>query len=133
MKFSAAIAVLAAATGVAAFAPSPTYSRQGTSLFASNGLLKKQTGQSSLDPAVLSRYNELPFPDDKVLAEYVWVDADGNCRSKTRTLAKSKVCWIALLLHPLLTNGDSFLTSLLCSRSSTHTGCLGRVSSQVEL
>lgn len=91
MKFSAAIAVLAAASGAAAFAPAPTYSRQGTSLFASQGILKKQTGQSSLDPAVIDRYNALPFPDDKILAEYVWVDADGNTRSKTRTLPKSKV------------------------------------------
>lgn len=91
MKFSAAIAIVAAASGATAFAPSPSFSRQGTSLYASDGLMKKQTGQSSLDPAVIDRYNALPFPDDKVLAEYVWVDADGNCRSKTRTLPKSKV------------------------------------------
>jgi len=91
MKFCAAIAVIAAATGAAAFAPAPSQGRAGTSLFASQGILKKQTGQSSLDPTVIDRYNALPFPDDKVLAEYVWVDADGNCRSKTRTLPKSKV------------------------------------------
>lgn len=92
MKFSAALAVIAAASGASAFAPAPIYSRQGTSLFASDGIMKKQTGQSSLDPAVIARYNALPFPDDKILAEYVWIDAEGNTRSKTRTLEKHKVC-----------------------------------------
>ena len=53
-------------------------------------LMSTQTGQSSLDPAVISKYDALPFPEDKVLAEYVWVDADGNTRSKTRTLDAKK-------------------------------------------
>lgn len=39
---------------------------------------------------VIDRYYNLPFPNDKVLAEYVWVDAVGSCRSKTRTLPASK-------------------------------------------
>jgi hypothetical protein len=93
MKFSsAAVALLAAASGASAFCPAPTSSRRPTtSLFASDVILKKQTGYSSLDPAVIARYNALPFPDDKILAEYVWVDADGNTRSKTRTLDKHKV------------------------------------------
>lgn len=39
---------------------------------------------------VIDRYYNLPFPPDKVLAEYVWVDALGSCRSKTRTLPASK-------------------------------------------
>jgi glutamine synthetase len=43
-----------------------------------------------LDPAVIDKYQSLGFPADKVLAEYVWVDADGNTRSKTRTLPASK-------------------------------------------
>jgi glutamine synthetase len=92
MKFSsAAVALLAAASGASAFCPAPTSSRRPTtSLFASDVILKKQTGYSSLDPAVIARYNALPFPDDKILAEYVWVDADGNTRSKTRTLDKHK-------------------------------------------
>jgi glutamine synthetase len=93
MKFSsAAVALVAAASGASAFCPAPTSSRRPTtSLFASDVILKKQTGYSSLDPAVIARYNALPFPDDKILAEYVWVDADGNTRSKTRTLDKHKV------------------------------------------
>jgi hypothetical protein len=34
----------------------------------------------------------LPMSDpDLILAEYVWVDAVGNTRSKTRTLPLSKV------------------------------------------
>lgn len=61
-----------------------------------SGVLGKTTGQSSLDPAVIERYNSLPFPTDSVLAEYVWVDAVGNTRSKTRTLPASKVRLLAL-------------------------------------
>lgn len=52
--------------------------------------MKDQTGQSAMDPAVISKYDALPFPTDKVLAEYVWVDAVGNTRSKTRTLEAKK-------------------------------------------
>jgi len=55
-----------------------------------SGVLGKTTGKSSLDPAVIERYNSLPYPDDTILAEYVWVDADGNTRSKTRTLPAAK-------------------------------------------
>lgn len=87
MKFSCAIAFLALAMEASAFAPA-TQQRQSTSLA---GTLSKATGQSALDPAVIAKYSSLPFPTDKVLAEYVWVDAEGNTRSKTRTLPQSKV------------------------------------------
>jgi glutamine synthetase len=60
-------------------------------------VLKSQTGQSSLDPAVIAKYDSLPFPEGKVLAEYVWVDAVGNTRSKTRTLPASKAANINTL------------------------------------
>jgi glutamine synthetase len=53
--------------------------------------LSKVTGQSQLDPAVIARYSDLPFPAGVILAEYVWVDAVGNTRSKTRTLPAAKV------------------------------------------
>jgi glutamine synthetase len=53
-------------------------------------ILEAETGRSQLDPAVIARYNALPFPEDMVLAEYVWVDAVGNTRSKTRTLPAKK-------------------------------------------
>ena len=53
-------------------------------------VLKPTTGRSQLDPSVIDRYSALPYPSDKILAEYVWIDADGNCRSKTRTLPPSK-------------------------------------------
>ena len=43
-----------------------------------------------LDPAVVERFNSLPFADNKVLAEYVWVDDKGELRSKTHTLAADK-------------------------------------------
>jgi len=88
MKFSAGILVLAGASQILAFAPSAV--NQRTSTTALNSILNKQTGQSALDPAVIQRYNDLPFPKDTILAEYVWVDADGNTRSKTRTLPAAK-------------------------------------------
>jgi hypothetical protein len=53
--------------------------------------LNRETGKSQLDPTVYERYTSLPFPPDLVLAEYVWVDAVGNLRSKTRTLPVAKV------------------------------------------
>jgi glutamine synthetase len=59
------------------------------------GVLVRETGKSQLDPAVLDRFNALPFPKDQVLAEYVWLDADGNTRSKTRTLPAKKVREVA--------------------------------------
>jgi hypothetical protein len=90
MKFTSAIALLACATSSLAFAPTLSFQRQTTSLNA--GVLAPTTGTSSLDPAVIDKYNALPFPADSILAEYVWCDAVGNTRSKTRTLPKSKVC-----------------------------------------
>lgn len=87
MKFSA-ISLLLAVSGASAFAPQAFSAPKQTALNAE--LMKAQTGQSSLDPAVIAKYNDLPFPSDQVLAEYVWVDAVGNTRSKTRTLDASK-------------------------------------------
>mmetsp|Transcript_20055 Transcript_20055/g.28536 ORF Transcript_20055/g.28536 Transcript_20055/m.28536 type:complete len:428 (-) Transcript_20055:164-1447(-) len=98
MKFSSALLGVLAVTTVAAFAPSsPLFvSRRGvvspshTSSSIQMTVLKQETGRSQLDPAVIDRYNSLPFPPDKILAEYVWIDAKANCRSKTRTLPASK-------------------------------------------
>merc|ERR1719171_1281682 len=42
-----------------------------------------------LDTAVLDRYMSLPV-DSKIQAEYLWIDAVGDVRSKCRTVAKSK-------------------------------------------
>ena len=89
MKFTAAVALLACAVQTSAFTPFATNARHGSALTAQ--ILGRQTGQSPLDPAVIQRYKDLPFPADTILAEYVWVDADGNTRSKTRTLPASKV------------------------------------------
>jgi glutamine synthetase len=76
---------------VMAFAPSqPKASfatRSSTSLFV---VLESTTGQAQLDPIVLERYASLPYPVEKILVEYVWVDAVGATRSKTRTLPTSK-------------------------------------------
>jgi len=60
-------------------------------------LLPKQTGKSALDPAVIAKYDALPFPEESIMAEYVWVDADGNTRSKTRTLTPDKAEAVANL------------------------------------
>ena len=86
MKFSTALIALASASSAMAFAP---VSVQQTSS-ALNSMLTKTTGQSSLDPAVIARYDALAYPEDQILAEYVWVDAIGNTRSKTRTLPAAK-------------------------------------------
>jgi Glutamine synthetase, beta-Grasp domain len=88
MKFTATLLLVAASQYASAFAPSFTASRPAS--MALNSVLTKVTGRSSLDPAVIARYDALPFPADTVLAEYVWVDAAGNTRSKTRTLPAAK-------------------------------------------
>jgi len=46
---------------------------------------------ASMDPAVVKAYADIPKPDDKIQAEYCWIDAVGAVRSKTRTLPKSKL------------------------------------------
>ncbi len=48
-------------------------------------VLSKQTGVSSLDPRVIAKFDSLA-PSDRVIVEYVWVDAVGNLRSKARSL-----------------------------------------------
>jgi|AntRauTorckE5430_2_1112549.scaffolds.fasta_scaffold02809_5 glutamine synthetase len=85
MKLSIALS-LSAISATSAFAPTSVAPRSSTSL---NVLLPKLTGQSALDPSVIARYDALAFPE-KILAEYVWVDAVGNTRSKTRTLTPDK-------------------------------------------
>lgn len=87
MKLSVAI-LSAAISAAAAFAPSRSSS--SSSLLRMVNHLEIQTGRSQLDTAIVDRFNSLPYPDDKILAEYVWVDAKGECRSKTRTLPPSR-------------------------------------------
>jgi len=94
MKYSAAVVFLAATCASAFHSPAAlTCSSQSSAL--QMAVLSSQTGKSSLDPAVIDKYNALPFPSDQILAEYVWVDAVGNTRSKTRTLLASKIKTIA--------------------------------------
>jgi glutamine synthetase len=89
MKFTAAL-IISAATSQQALAFAPTTPGSRPVFTTLNSVLTKVTGRSSLDPAVIARYDALPFPSDTILAEYVWVDADGNTRSKTRTLPAAK-------------------------------------------
>jgi glutamine synthetase len=89
MKLSTGIlGVIAAFGSVSAFSPTAFTARRGTSLQMT--LLSTQTGRASLDADVVERYASLPYPKDKILAEYVWADAVGNLRSKTRTLHPKK-------------------------------------------
>ena len=56
MKFTAGIALLACASSTLAFAPQ-SFQRANTALNAGpDSLLSKKTGQSSLDPAVIAKY-----------------------------------------------------------------------------
>jgi len=92
------IARLAALGSVAAFSPSSSHhSARPTTALRMVSQLEIQTGKSQLDTAVIERFNSLPYPDDKILAEYVWVDAKGECRSKTRTLPASRAKAVATL------------------------------------
>eukprot|EP00522_Entomoneis_paludosa_P002267 CAMPEP_0172471436 /NCGR_PEP_ID=MMETSP1065-20121228/67813_1 /TAXON_ID=265537 /ORGANISM="Amphiprora paludosa, Strain CCMP125" /LENGTH=415 /DNA_ID=CAMNT_0013229531 /DNA_START=412 /DNA_END=1659 /DNA_ORIENTATION=- len=86
MKFST-ICLLSLASYATAFAPMAPSAKTGSAL---QSVLKPTTGQSQLDPSVIDKYSALPYPDDLIMAEYVWVDAEGNTRSKTRTLPSKK-------------------------------------------
>ena len=89
MKLSS-LAILALATTAHAFSPSslttPKQRTMTSSPLSMVAPLNIQTGISQLDHDVIDRFSSLPYPPNKALAEYVWVDAAGNCRSKTRTL-----------------------------------------------
>ena len=96
MKMKLSLAIFVAASSTAnAFSPSPQKVHRSSALSAEP--LPMVTGISPLDPNVIAKYDALPFPDEKILAEYVWVDAVGNTRSKTRTLPSSKAESIASL------------------------------------
>jgi glutamine synthetase len=55
-----------------------------------NKPMDRVTGKSSMDVGVLDRYMNLD-QFGKIQAEYVWIDADGKTRSKSRTLDKATV------------------------------------------
>lgn len=86
MKLSVSL-LAASVIGASAFSTPGSFSRPSTAL---NTILTKKTGSSPLDPAVIAKYDALSFPEDSILAEYVWVDAKGETRSKTRTLPAAK-------------------------------------------
>lgn len=50
------------------------------------------TNTAAMDKAVLRRYLELPQPDDKFMATYIWIDGTGeNLRGKCRILDISTI------------------------------------------
>jgi len=89
MRFTLASIAALAGSAIAFQRPMPT--GRSSTMTALQSALQRETGRSQLDPAVIQRYNDLPFPEDIILAEYVWVDAVGKTRSKTRTLPAKKV------------------------------------------
>lgn len=91
MKFTHVALLLSLGSASAFMGPTAGSGRTSSALGSIKNLLETRTGRSQLDPAVVDRFSQLPFPEDKILAEYVWVDAVGNTRSKTRTLPAKKV------------------------------------------
>ena len=73
--------------GAGAFAP-----RHGLRqpLTPAKALLSQQTGESPTNTAVLERFLALPNLAPCVQCEYIWIDADGKTRSKTRTVEAKK-------------------------------------------
>ena len=92
MTFPSVIAALALGSA-SAFTPirsaSPRILRK-TAVNMGTGLLGANTGTAALDPAMVQKYSSIPQPSETVMAEYVWLDAVGNTRSKTRTLPPKK-------------------------------------------
>mmetsp|Transcript_12011 Transcript_12011/g.23932 ORF Transcript_12011/g.23932 Transcript_12011/m.23932 type:complete len:405 (+) Transcript_12011:106-1320(+) len=66
----------------------PTASDKLVGLERATEILPATSGASAFDANIISKFTSLRelLPEDLILAEYVWVDAAGNCRSKTRTL-----------------------------------------------
>merc|ERR1719353_886758 len=75
--------MLTLATATSAFMAPPSAVRSRTL-----GVRMAETVE--MDPAVLARYMELPVAG-KIQAEYLFIDADGDVRSKCRTVASDKV------------------------------------------
>ena len=92
------LSVLTIAASASAFAPSRTsHTRHVATSLSMIKPLDITTGRAQLDHDVINRFNALPYPADKVLAEYVWVDAKGECRSKTRTLPVKRAASVETL------------------------------------
>ena len=85
--------VLVLAGSVSAVALRASLSRaplsRGLSMTASEPM-QRITGRSAMEVGILDRYMALP-QNGKIQAEYVWIDAAGKTRSKTRSLDKSRV------------------------------------------
>jgi hypothetical protein len=125
------VLLLCASLGASAFVVRHTTTTTAKTALPSVGgviPLSRVTGQSQLDPLVIQKYLDLPMPEDTVLAEYVWVDAVGNTRSKTRTLPVSKVsvsvCVCFSGRTPILGQLDDSTIALIIMRHSSFTNSL---------
>jgi len=91
MNYAALVlALLAGSASAFTFAPRSRIATSGKTILKAD-LLASQTGKSAIDPAVFDRYNAIPNPPGLVMAEYCWIDAKGEVRSKTRTLPAKKL------------------------------------------
>ena len=83
--------MLALTTGLATALVLPTQPR---AMHAPRAAAVRMAESVQLDTSVLAKYMALPADKQKVQAEYLWIDAVGNVRSKCRTVKASdaKMC-----------------------------------------
>lgn len=84
----AAFVLLGSSSIACALSTTRTPFRRGS--LQMNDPMQRVTGKSAFESGVLDRYMSLP-QHGKIQAEYVWIDAIGKTRSKTRTLEKAKI------------------------------------------
>jgi hypothetical protein len=60
-----------------------------------------------MDPSVVDKYNSLP--DDIILAEYVWIDAEGGTRSRPFKEARYVVKWLQDVVYFVNLGIQSFI------------------------
>jgi glutamine synthetase len=78
--------MLALTTGLATALVLPTQPR---AMHAPRAAAVRMAESVQLDTSVLAKYMALPADKQKVQAEYLWIDAVGNVRSKCRTVKAS--------------------------------------------
>ena len=107
MRFTVSALVVA---GAAAFAPTQPAARPSTSLGMADAILKKHTGQASLDPSVVAQYASLPLPTDKgelrscvvnVLIYYLFIGSIWPWGIKQKYAMPIIICWRDVYMYAL--------------------------------